>query len=111
MQKLHPTLRIPLYVNQTRSKVRAVTVDGETRTKYASAHDLRRGCAQRLINAGVSAETLKVIMRHRDFSTTERYYGATRRAQSVAAEIAERLAGECRISGGISGGVWNSPPG
>jgi len=28
------------------------------RQKYASAHDLRRGCAQRLINVGVSAETL-----------------------------------------------------
>jgi integrase len=97
-------------------KVRTVTVDGETRTKYASAHDLRRGCAQRLINAGVSAETLKVIMRHRDFSTTERYYGATKRAQSAAAEIAERLAGECRKSelvGGLVGGIpvadWLNP--
>jgi hypothetical protein len=29
------------------------------RVKYASAHDIRRGLAQRLINAGVSAETLK----------------------------------------------------
>jgi hypothetical protein len=89
-------------------KVRTVTVDDEVRTKYASAHDLRRGCAQRLINAGVSAETLKVIMRHRDFSTTERYYGATKRAQSAAAEIAERLAGECRKSelvGGLVGGI------
>lgn len=42
-----------------------------TRTKFASAHDIRRGCAQRLINAGVSAETLKVVMRHADFATTE----------------------------------------
>lgn len=42
------------------------------RLKYASAHDLRRGCALRLINAGVSAETLKLIMRHRQFSTTEK---------------------------------------
>lgn len=67
--------------------------DTETgrRQKYASAHDLRRGCAQRLINAGVSAETLKVVMRHRDFATTEKFYGATRAAQSAAAEIEERL--------------------
>jgi integrase len=67
--------------------------DPETgrRRKYASAHDLRRGCAQRLINAGVSAETLKVVMRHRDFATTEKYYGATRAAQSAAAEIYDRL--------------------
>jgi len=61
------------------------------RKKYASAHDLRRGCAQRLINAGVSAETLKVVMRHRDFATTEKFYGATRAAQSAAAEIYDRL--------------------
>ncbi len=93
-------------------KVRSVKKDDKTKIKYASAHDLRRGCAQRLINAGVSAETLKVIMRHRDFSTTERYYGATRRAQSAAAEIAERLAGGCSNSelvGGLVGGISDSP--
>ena len=61
------------------------------RIKFASAHDLRRGCAQRLINAGVSAETLKVVMRHRDFATTEKYYGATRAAQAAATEIYDRL--------------------
>ncbi|MCA9120188.1 MAG: site-specific integrase [Planctomycetaceae bacterium] len=66
------------------------------RVKYASAHDLRRGCAQRLINAGVSAETLKVVMRHKDFRTTERFYGATRAAQSAANEINEKLAAECK---------------
>jgi len=67
--------------------------DEETgkRIKYASAHDLRRGCAQRLINAGISAETLKIVMRHRDFSTTERFYGATRAAQSAADEIHAKL--------------------
>ena len=62
------------------------------RLKYASAHDLRRGCAQRLINAGVSAETLKVLLRHKDFNTTEKFYGATRAAQSAATEIHEKLA-------------------
>jgi integrase len=88
--------------------VRRVTENGKTRTKYASAHDLRRGCAQRLINAGVSAETLKVIMRHRQFSTTERYYGATRSAQSAAAEVADKLSGGCKKSelvGGLVGGI------
>src|SRR3954467_10643814 len=88
--------------------VRRVKKGDETITKYASAHDLRRGCAQRLINAGVSAETLKVIMRHRDFSTTERYYGATRRAQFAAAEVTEKLAAGCSKSelvGGLVGGI------
>ena len=68
------------------------------KTKYASAHDLRRGVAHRLINAGVSAETLKVLMRHSDFSTTERYYGAKRKAQSAAQEIVEKLDSECSKS-------------
>jgi integrase len=67
--------------------------DGETgrRQKHASAHDLRRGCAQRLINAGVSAETLKVVLRHKDFNTTEKFYGAARAAQSAAAEVHDKL--------------------
>ena len=62
------------------------------KVKYASAHDLRRGVAQRLINSGVSAETLTVVMRHDDFSTTQAYYGAKKQAQSAAAEINEKLA-------------------
>lgn len=61
------------------------------RVKYASAHDLRRGCALRLIDAGVSAETLMVVLRHADFATTQKFYGAMRPAQSAAAEIAEKL--------------------
>ena len=92
--------------------VRRVKVNDKTRTKYASSHDLRRGCAQRLINAGISAETLKVIMRHREFSTTERYYGATRCAQSAAAEVAAKLAVGCSNSelvGGLVGGKKKAP--
>ena len=61
------------------------------RIKYASAHDLRRSCAHRLINAGVSAETLKVVLRHEDFKTTERFYGAVRVAQSAASEVHQKL--------------------
>lgn len=45
------------------------------RIKFASAHDLRRSLAERLINAGVSAETLMVVMRHKDFATTKKFYG------------------------------------
>lgn len=67
--------------------------DKETgrRIKYASAHDLRRSCAERLINAGVSAEALMVIMRHKDFATTRKFYGAKRAAQSAAGEIHRKL--------------------
>jgi hypothetical protein len=86
----------------------SVTNVGRTRSPL----NLRRGCVQRLINAGVSAETLKVIMRHREFSTTERYYGATRQAQSAAAELIEKLAVGCSKSelvGGLVGGINGNP--
>jgi len=74
------------------------------RIKYASAHDIRRGLAKRLINAGVSAETLKVVMRHTDFATTEKYYGAVKSAQNAGAEILARLSPACKntpLVGGI----------
>ena len=88
--------------------------DEETgrRLKYASAHDLRRGCAARLINAGVSAETLKVVMRHRDFATTERHYGATRSAQAAGSEIQQKLVSaesSNGIVGGFTGGTKEAP--
>ncbi|MCA9147490.1 MAG: site-specific integrase, partial [Planctomycetales bacterium] len=75
--------------------------------KFASAHDIRRGFAERLINQGVSAETLKVVMRHSDFATTEKHYGALRSAQSAAAEISKKavdLRPFLRICGRINGG-------
>jgi len=82
---------ISLIGQQARIVVQEADEETGRRLKYASAHDLRRGCAQRLINAGVSAETLKVVLRHKDFNTTERFYGATRAAQSAAGEIHEKL--------------------
>ena len=82
------------------------------RVKYASAHDLRRGCAQRLINAGISAETLKIVLRHRDFVTTEKFYGATRSAQSAATELHTKLPGAAlsdSLVGGLVGGKEKAP--
>ena len=55
------------------------------------------GCAARLINSGVSAETLKLIMRHRNFATTERFY-ASRSAQSAAEEVRQKLSGDTQKS-------------
>ena len=62
-----------------------------TRLKYASAHDIRRGYAKWLIDVGVSAETIKVVMRHRDFATTEKHYGAIRSTQVAGEEVRRRL--------------------
>lgn len=91
LTKDHVGRTISHYGQQAAIVVQQADPENARRVKYASAHDLRRGCAQRLINAGVSAETLKVVMRHRDFATTEKFYGATRAAQAAAAEIYERL--------------------
>jgi integrase len=71
--------------------VRQADKESGRRIKYASAHDLRRSCAERLINLGVSAETLMVIMRHKDFATTRNFYGARRAAQAAAAEVHQKL--------------------
>lgn len=82
------------------------------RKKYASAHDIRRGVARRLIDSGVSAETLKVVMRHKDFATTERHYGAVRSAQSAAKEIAAKTTSNpdsSELVGGLMGGTKKAP--
>ena len=42
--------------------------------KYASAHDLRRSCAERLLDAGVPAAVVQQVLRHASFETTRRYY-------------------------------------
>jgi integrase len=71
--------------------VRQTDVRIGNRAKYASAHDLRRGCALRLIDASVSAETLMVVMRHVDFATTQKFYEAMRSAQAAAAEVQQKM--------------------
>jgi integrase len=82
-----------------------------SRVKYASAHDLRRGCALRLIDAGVSAETLMVVMRHADFATTQKFYGAMRSAQAAAAEVQQKMttAQTPALVGGLMGGTDPAP--
>lgn len=44
--------------------------------KFASAHDLRRSCAQRLRDAGVPPLIICRIMRHSSWETTRKYYAA-----------------------------------
>jgi hypothetical protein len=45
----------------------------------------------RLIESGVSVEAVMLIMRHKDYATTKRHYGAKRSAQSAAAEVQQKL--------------------
>ena len=48
-----------------------------------------------------------VVMRHADFATTQKFYGAMRSAQSAAAEVQQKLSsGEKHaIVGGFVGGT------
>ncbi|QGJ68570.1 Hypothetical protein PBC10988_2310 [Planctomycetales bacterium 10988] len=75
----------------------------KVRIKYASAHDLRRSLAERLYNQGISADTLMVIMRHKDFATTRKYYAAKRRAESAATEIHKLLSSKDKKEGLVGG--------
>jgi integrase len=58
--------------------------------KYASAHDLRRSCAERLVAAGVPEREVARVLRHADVSTTRKHY-APGTVQDSAAILRKRL--------------------
>jgi integrase len=43
-------------------------------TKYATAHDLRRSCGERLRNAGIPPLVICRVMRHSSWETTQKHY-------------------------------------
>ncbi|MGQ9505089.1 MAG: tyrosine-type recombinase/integrase, partial [Thermogutta sp.] len=43
-------------------------------TKYATAHDLRRSCGERLREAGVPPLVICRVMRHASWETTRKHY-------------------------------------
>ena len=53
---------------------------GDERTgrpvKYASAHDLRRSCADKMLEAEIPENVVTRVMRHASFETTRRHYAA-----------------------------------
>jgi len=61
-----------------------------------------------MCDAGVQPE---VVMRHADFATTQKFYGAERSAQSAAAEVRQKMsaARSPNVTGGIVGGSEPSP--
>ena len=46
----------------------------DTKAKFASSHDLRRSCAQRLDDAGIPEVDIMRVMRHRERETLRRHY-------------------------------------
>lgn len=81
------------------------------RVKYASAHDIRRGFAQRLVNAGLSMEMVTMLMRHADFATTRKHYAGARAVQSAALDLPQQLSAAITPAfvGGLKGGTGTSP--
>ena len=61
---------------------------GDQKAKYASAHDLRRSCADRLVAAGVPEREVAAIMRHASVETTRRHYapGSVQRSATIIRE-------------------------
>jgi integrase len=74
----------------TKAKVVVVPKEGERKAKFASAHDLRRSCADRLAAAGVSEREVSAIMRHASVETTRRHY-TPGNSQRTAKAIYDRL--------------------
>lgn len=67
-----------------------VDVRGKVK-KYASAHDLRRSCGERMLNAGVPEKIIQRVMRHESWETTRKHY-APGSVQSDAKLLREILA-------------------
>ncbi|WP_145064022.1 tyrosine-type recombinase/integrase [Adhaeretor mobilis] len=63
---------------------------GAKAAKFASAHDLRRSCADRLISSGVPEREVAAVMRHASVETTRRHY-APSKVQRSAGVIREKL--------------------
>ncbi|WP_246133879.1 site-specific integrase [Lacipirellula limnantheis] len=63
---------------------------GEKPSKFASAHDLRRSCADQLVAAGVPEREVAAILRHASAETTRRHY-APGNVQRTAEVIRHRL--------------------
>jgi integrase len=63
---------------------------GDSQPKYASAHDLRRSCAERLVAAGVPEREVSRVLRHASIETTRRHY-APGTVQESAGIIRQKL--------------------
>ena len=62
----------------------------ETPAKFASAHDLRRSCAERLLEAGVPPVLIARVLRHASWETTRKHY-APGDVQKAAGTLRELL--------------------
>lgn len=66
--------------------------------KYASAHDLRRACAERMLDAGVPEEAVTRVLRHANIETTRRHY-APGDVQKIAKRLRESIENAPQVPG------------
>jgi integrase len=78
-------------VSRIGQKAKVVVTPG-AEPKYASAHDLRRSCGQRLSDAGVPERVIQSVLRHESWTTTQRFYVAGN-VQADARVLRETLNG------------------
>lgn len=67
-----------------------VAAAGDGEPKFASAHDLRRSCAERLVSAGIPEREVARVLRHASIETTRKHY-APGNVQESARIIRGRL--------------------
>lgn len=62
---------------------------GARAAKYASAHDLRRSCAERLVSAGIPEREVSRVLRHANVDTTRRFYapGTVQESAGIIREL------------------------
>lgn len=72
------------------AKVAVRPAVGDDAGKWASAHDLRRSCAARLVAAGVPEREVALVLRHASVETTRKHY-APGTVQESAGIIRKRL--------------------
>ena len=80
---------------QSAEKNRAVIIEPGNPAKgkpatYATAHDLRRSAAQRLLDSGVPPQGIQMVLRHASFTTTRKCY-APSDVQKAAATLRKHL--------------------
>ncbi len=65
---------------------------GERKPKHASAHDLRRSCAERLVSAGVPEREVARVLRHASVETTRKHYapGTVQQSAGVIRALVSR---------------------
>jgi integrase len=72
---------------------------GTKKAKHASAHDLRRSCAERLVAAGVPEREVARVLRHASVETTRKHYapGTVQQSARVLRQALEGFASAALI--------------